>query len=559
MNEDIFKYKHSKSIAEAENNDLSENIISCHSGVQTVGIRFNPNAEYASGMYLAGTDIPFGFVKILLIGKPSDKTIKLTVIDSTSKEREEFTTKLSGFWVELREGSCVYIRTDTAKDRFNIISSADSIKYSSEELLFSGVYSVGKELTPGQNKIVVNYPETEMFISISDKCSCFSEIHKIHGDTWIELHENEYLLFYSSGRTSISCIPENSLKPYNPNDERKVGTYKIGTDLPAGWVQFLPNRLYYDDFEYSVSEDPFIYNRVTKIGWANAWIYLPAGQYLHVLNIGSSKGFKLINEENVVMFDENKILHKGIYRAGVDLPSGYLRVFIKENAKFTLSVSKDPFAFDKCFNYSGRVAWIKLEKGDFLRINCDKYDCCFTCRTDLIFGHCADFPEVSYYPGIRKVPNEFPAGYVKIFNIKDYSRFKFSISKDPSNFSKYYTSKTSSIWLRLEKDDFIDIQSDDDKSFSYKSENFWLSNIRDNSSYRRGIRKVGCEIPAGRVTITVKHKCEGFSYSVSNDPLVFTEFTNVYSKTITLELELGQFIYFNSEDDDASFSFSLAE
>ena len=55
MNEDIFKYKHSKSIAEAENNDLSENIISCHSGVQTVGIRFNPNAEYASGMYLAGS------------------------------------------------------------------------------------------------------------------------------------------------------------------------------------------------------------------------------------------------------------------------------------------------------------------------------------------------------------------------------------------------------------------------------------------------------------------------------------------------------------------------
>ena len=72
MNEDIFKYKHSKSIAEAENNDLSENIISCHSGVQTVGIRFNPNAEYASGMYLAGTDIPFGLVKILLIGKPSE-------------------------------------------------------------------------------------------------------------------------------------------------------------------------------------------------------------------------------------------------------------------------------------------------------------------------------------------------------------------------------------------------------------------------------------------------------------------------------------------------------
>ena len=111
----------------------------------------------------------------------------------------------------------------------------------------------------------------------------------------------------------------------------------------------------------------------------------------------------------------------------------------------------------------------------------------------------------------------------------------------------------------MEKDDCIDIQSDDEKSFSYKSERFWLSNIRDNSSYRRGIRKVGCEIPAGRVTITVKHKCEGFSYSVSNDPLVFTEFTNVYSKTIILELELGQFIYFNSEDDDASFSFSLDE
>ena len=111
----------------------------------------------------------------------------------------------------------------------------------------------------------------------------------------------------------------------------------------------------------------------------------------------------------------------------------------------------------------------------------------------------------------------------------------------------------------MEKDDFIDIQSDDDKSLSYKSENFWLSNIRDNSSYRRGIRKVGCEIPAGRVTITVKHECEGFSYSVSNDPMVFTEFTNVYSKTIILELELRQFIYFNSEDNDALFSFSLDE
>lgn len=535
-------------ITEQQNDDLKDHLASVNN------IIFDPYKLFNSGIYLAGYDIPSGMVKIESTTDSSDVETSITIIDVKSKERRSFSTKLSAFWIELKEDSCIYIYSTDSNVRFRFISLDDVEKITSKDKIVNGVYYIGYELESGLNKIFLENVKagTDVMVALSDNPLKFNNFQNLNYTTWIDLPKDKFMCFYADGTNTSYLTPIDHVKKYHPLDLRTKGVFKVGTEIPFGYVKFALSKYTKDEnFEFFISKDPFITKKRNTIFGNNSWLDLPKDSYLHILSDSTNK-FMLIDEKNVNTCVSEITYHKGIYRAGVELPVGYVNIKMSKTGRspsFSLAVSKINDLFLNPKEYSGRTAWIKLEENDFLCIDCEDYLSEFEFFSESESGRIDD-GRSDYLSGVRKASNELLAGFIKIKSVKKQC-FRYSISKDPLNFTKYISSKNSSAWVQLEDNDFIDICGDEEDTYIFLSEK--ICSLEEECG--AGVKKVGCEIPQGKVKIDIENG-DDFSYSISNNPSKFSNFITVNDNSVDVDLKPGEFISLRSSNEQAKFSFS---
>ena len=536
-------------ITDQQNNDLKENLVLADNTI------FDSYKLFNYGVYLSGYDIPSGKVKIESTADSGDIETSVTIIDIQSKERTSFSTKLSAFWVELKENSCIYVHSPDSNIRYRFISLNDVEKITPKDKIINGVYYIGYELESGLNKIFLENVKgsTDVIVAFSDNPLKFNNFKNLNCTTWIDLPKDKFMCFYADGKITSYFTPIVQVKNYHPLDLRTKGVFKVGTEIPSGYVKFALSKYTKDEnFEFFISKDPFITKKKNTIFGNNSWIDLPKDSYLHILSDSTNK-FMLIDEKNVNTCVSEITYHKGIYRAGIELPVGYVNIKMRKTGSspsFSLAVSKTNDLFLNPKEYSGRTAWIKLEENDFLCIDCEDYLSEFEFFSESESGRIDD-GRSDCLSGVRKASNELLAGFIKIKSKKKQC-FRYSISKDPLNFTKYISSKNSSAWVQLEDDDFIDICGDDEDTFIFLSEK--LCSLEEEKC-GAGVKKVGCEIPQGKVKINIE-KGDDFSYSISNNPSKFSNFITVNDNSVDVDLKLGEFISLRSSNEQAKFSFS---
>lgn len=147
----------------------------------------------------------------------------------------------------------------------------------------------------------------------------------------------------------------------------EAGTYKVGTDLPAGeyYIKHTEGRAAYFCLSSDSSGDDILYNGNPV---NNYFITVSDGQYLQV-----KRGeFTLASEIPPLALDG--ILEEGMYRAGYDIPSGEYRATPHDGEKGYYCVYSDTASERSIVrndNFEGN-AYVTVSDGQYLYLSrCD--------------------------------------------------------------------------------------------------------------------------------------------------------------------------------------------
>ncbi|MEQ6377420.1 hypothetical protein RZN25_11380 [Bacillaceae bacterium S4-13-56] len=129
-------------------------------------------------------------------------------------------------------------------------------------------------------------------------------------------------------------------EPAEDSEKIESGTYKVGTDLPAGeYLVFSDGMAYVESASDSTgSLDSIIFN-LNLMGEAHAYVTVKDGQYFklqggHMYPVGSAPS----------VIPEDGLYEDGMYKVGQDIPAGEYKVLLDPNSSLGmgyLEVSSD--------------------------------------------------------------------------------------------------------------------------------------------------------------------------------------------------------------------------
>jgi hypothetical protein len=430
---------------------------------------FSRTDSLYSGIYMSGNELKVGLNKILFPSTKQKVVNHIAVYESS--DLVSFNLVKSDnidFWFEVKSDRFYKIVLDNISYRFNIIHESEVCYYNNSLYFIQGVYLVDKELPSGLIKfeILSNLnPKENYEISFSDNPYIFTRFFKINSCCqWFEFKANSFVKIVSSDyELKFRIFAEADVYFVSFENKYHDGVYRVGSDIPSGSVKIINDSD--NDFYYSVSENPMnflhkhrVYRRYTK----SIWLNLSKDDYL-LLESSTTESSYFFKIPSFCFFDSSKQFFSGVRKAGVDVPSGYLRIWC-EDKNFSYSISNDPCNFSKYISADVNVVWIYLNDDDFVDLKSDmspfkllsEFECCFDPSDDCKF-----------YPGVRKIGCDIPSGMVMISSVNS-KPFKYSISDNPYAFSDILYVREGSVRLSLEKDNFIRLFADSEDCFYFK-------------------------------------------------------------------------------------------
>lgn len=124
--------------------------------------------------------------------------------------------------------------------------------------------------------------------------------------------------------------PDEDLQEQENTETEKIeaGTYKVGTDLPAGeYLVFSEGMAYVESSSDSTGNLESIIFNLNLMNESHAYVTVNDGQYF---KLQGGNMYPVASAPSVV--PENGVYEDGMYKVGKDIPAGEYKVFLDENA-----------------------------------------------------------------------------------------------------------------------------------------------------------------------------------------------------------------------------------
>lgn len=167
--------------------------------------------------------------------------------------------------------------------------------------------------------------------------------------------------------TSDSNTNKNIVANESENkDKIKAGTYKVGTDIPAGeYIVFSSNNGYIECSKDSTGNFESIVFNDNLFNGSNSYVTLNEGEYF---NMQRAEMYPVSSAPSIK--PEDGIYKSGMYKVGTDIPAGEYKV--KDNGNGYIEVSTnsrhDLLNIVSNENLNGD-SYITISEGQYIKIN----------------------------------------------------------------------------------------------------------------------------------------------------------------------------------------------
>ena len=520
---------------------------------------FDPNKAYKPGSYIVGIEVPSGLVRITCKKAISDPIfVSILQIDTGTRITYKFETL--SFWLNLVNRTVIELKCPD--DTYFLFEQEEDVSpvYNTEQN--SRIYKIGTEVELPCKITNIKSANDNSVISVycsNDGTSYSEPVISSSGEFWLEGINANYLYIKTEDRShSYSIASYKSVRSYSPLNKYYRGFYKAGKEIPTGWIKVTFLNKNFEYFDYYITENPMIRKKIIRSHNASVWLFLKDNDYLYIDNTTKKTEFSINSENSVSQIDTNPTFISCVLKAGSEIPAGWFCIsVIKKSSnddRLKVSFSTDPYSFTKENFFVENTIWLNIKDGEFVQISSNENKIHFKV---LFFEYKVIDPNSSYNHGIRRVGCDIPEGFVKIGLFKNESGYKYSISKDPLKFEKYYDVPVKSTWLYLERGQFIDILPNDLDSEIYFETSDVAESIENKEVFQR-VFMIGCDFSSGIITISSKNKSH-FYYAISDEIDSFPVNNFVTKSKCVVDATKGKFLRIVSADKKATFKIALEE
>ena len=166
------------------------------------------------------------------------------------------------------------------------------------------------------------------------------------------------------GNTTATTTPALTPEPEDKNPAIKAGTYKIGTELPAGEYLFIADSMGYMEItsDSTGSFDSIIANDTVA---SHRYITVKDCEYL---KLQGGKAYALTDAPSIV--PENGLYQDGMYKVGTDIPAGEYKVVLTSSIGYIEVTSGSRGVFDEIVTNDVPTGdtYITVTEGQYLKL-----------------------------------------------------------------------------------------------------------------------------------------------------------------------------------------------